>query len=90
MGVLILQGNPTPVTWCFVRRQGLEPPNPRGPDPATLIPLTRNEIAHLTATITRPAHDARHRLRWSRWRRRHQHRSRTCHYQRQTAHDQGI
>jgi hypothetical protein len=34
-------------------------------------------------------HDARHRLRWSRWRRRHQHQSRTYHHQRQTALDQG-
>ena len=46
-------------------------------------------LAMLTATLTRPAHDATHRLRWSRWRRRHQYRSRTCHYQRQTTHGQG-
>jgi hypothetical protein len=27
--------------------------------------------------------DARHRLRWPAWRRRRQHRAKTCHYQRQ-------
>jgi SRSO17 transposase len=59
------------------------------PAPAGLIPLTRNEIAHLLATvIIRPVHDPSHRLRWSRWRRRHQHRARTCHYKRQAAQDQ--
>jgi len=48
------------------------------------VPLTRNEIARLlTALVIWPARDARHRLRWSAWRRRHQHRARTCHYQRQ-------
>jgi hypothetical protein len=62
----------------------------RSPDPDGLIPLTRNEIAHLLATtIVRPAHDTSHRMRWSGWRRRHQYRSRTCHCQRQTAYDQG-
>jgi hypothetical protein len=56
------------------------------PDPDGQIPLTRNEIAHLIATlIISPARDPRHRLRWSHWRRRHQHRARTCHYQRQSA-----
>ena len=57
--------------------------------PAGLIPLTRNEIARLlSATLTRPAPDASHRLRWSYWRRRHhQYRSRTCHYQRQSDQD---
>ena len=54
------------------------------PGPAGQIPLTRNEIASLFAHLTsKPAHDARHRLRWSAWRRRHQHRAQTCHYQRQ-------
>ncbi len=56
----------------------------RGRPPAGQIPLTRNEIAVLfTALITHPAGDAWHRLRWSAWRRRHQQRVRTCHYQRQ-------
>jgi SRSO17 transposase len=60
------------------------------PGPAGQIPLTRNEIAHLLSSLTiRPAHDTSHQMRWSRWRRRHQHRARTCHYQRQTAEDQG-
>ena len=56
----------------------------RGPAAAGQIPLTRNEIARLLAALTaQPDRDARHRLRWSQWRRRHQHRARTCHYQRQ-------
>ena len=60
------------------------------PAPADQIPLTRNEIAHLLATVTAsPGRDAGHRLHWSHWRRRHQHRARTCHYQRQTTEDQG-
>jgi SRSO17 transposase len=62
----------------------------RGSSAADQIPLTRNEIAHLLSGITiRPAHDTTHRMRWSLWRRRHQHRARTCHYQRQAAQDQG-
>jgi SRSO17 transposase len=56
----------------------------RTPAPAGQIPLTRNEIAALFGMlITEPARDARHRLRWSAWRRRHQYRAKTCHYQRQ-------
>jgi SRSO17 transposase len=40
--------------------------------------------AHLLSSLTiRPAHDTSHQMRWSRSRRRHQHRARTCHYQRQ-------
>jgi SRSO17 transposase len=50
------------------------------------IPLTRNEIAHLIAALTiRPGRDTTPCLRWSRWRRQHQYRSRLCHYQRQAA-----
>ena len=57
------------------------------PPPAGMVPLTRNEIAHLTAAIiTEPAR-ARHRLRWSAWRRTHQHRARSCHYKHQAARD---
>jgi SRSO17 transposase len=57
--------------------------------PEDQIPLTRNEIAHLLATlIIAPAHSPGHRLHWSHWRRRHQHRARTCHYRRQTAQEQ--
>ena len=60
----------------------------RNPDPDGQIPLTRNEIASLfTHLITRPVHDAPHRMRWSAWRRRHQHRAQTCHYQRQATQD---
>jgi hypothetical protein len=52
--------------------------------PASQIPLIRNEIARLFATlIIQPRPDAWHRLRWSAWRRHHQHRVKTCHYQRQ-------
>jgi SRSO17 transposase len=54
------------------------------PPPEDQIPLTRNEIAALfAALIIDPANGTRHRLRWSAWRRRHQRRAKTCHYQRQ-------
>ena len=54
------------------------------PPPDDQIPLTRNEIAALFSTvIIEPARGTRRRLRWSAWRRRRQHRARTCHYQRQ-------
>src|SRR6266540_2080651 len=56
------------------------------PAPAGLIPMTCNEIQHLFAALAaRPTREAGHRLRWSLWRRRHQARARTCHYQRQAA-----
>jgi SRSO17 transposase len=58
----------------------------RARHPATpeLVPLSRNELRHLfAALVTAPVTDLAHRLRWSRWRRRHQARARTCHYQRQ-------
>jgi DDE superfamily endonuclease len=56
----------------------------RHPPPSRLIGLTCNEVQHLFATLAaRPAGDLGHRLRWSVWRRRHQARARTCHYQRQ-------
>jgi SRSO17 transposase len=56
----------------------------RHPPPAGLMSLTCNEVQHLFATLlARPAGDLDHRLRWSLWRRRHQARARTCHYQRQ-------
>jgi SRSO17 transposase len=62
----------------------------RSPAREELIPLTRNEVAHLLAsTIIRPASGTAHRMHWSHWRRRHQHRARTCHYQRQSAQEQG-
>jgi SRSO17 transposase len=55
-----------------------------GPPPTGQIPLTRNEISHLFAVLAlTPAHSPQHRLHWSTWRRRHQHRARTSHYQRQ-------
>ena len=56
----------------------------RRPPSAGLISLTCNEVQHLLAAlVTRPAGDLGHRLRWSVWRRRHQARARTGHYQRQ-------
>jgi hypothetical protein len=56
------------------------------PPPAGLIGLTCNEVQHLfAALVTRPGGDLGHRLHWSVWRRRHQARARTCHYQRQAA-----
>jgi SRSO17 transposase len=54
------------------------------PPPTRLISLTCNEVQHLfAALLVRPGGDLGHRLRWSRWRRRHQARARTCHYRRQ-------
>jgi SRSO17 transposase len=54
------------------------------PPPDDQIPLTRNEIAALFSTlIIDQVKDTRHRLRWSTWRRRRQHRAKTCHYLRQ-------
>jgi SRSO17 transposase len=56
----------------------------RSPAPDSQVPLTRNEISRLLATLViRPMHGIWHRLRWSAWRRRHQHRAQNCHYQRQ-------
>ncbi len=56
------------------------------PTPDDLISLTCNEIRHLfTVLIIKPTHDLAHRLRCSTWRRRHQHRAKTCHYQRRSA-----
>jgi len=56
------------------------------PAPTGLIHLTSNEIHHLLNTlIAQPINDARHRLRWSHWRRRHQHRAKISHYQRRAA-----
>jgi hypothetical protein len=56
------------------------------PPPPALIPLTCNEIQHLfAALLAQPTGDLANRLRWSVWRRRHQARARTCHYQRQAA-----
>jgi hypothetical protein len=58
------------------------------PPPDDQIPISRNEIATLfSILITGQVTDARHRARWPAWRRRHQHRARTCHYQRQAASD---
>ncbi|WP_443057585.1 IS701 family transposase [Streptomyces sp. IBSBF 2806] len=51
-----------------------------------LIPLTCSEIQRLfIELVVRPVHGTAHRLDWSHWRRRHQARSQTSHYQRQAA-----
>lgn len=54
-----------------------------GEDPAEpeLIPLTCHELLRLLRLLMLPAprRDAQHVLRWSIWRRRHQHRARICH-----------
>jgi SRSO17 transposase len=56
----------------------------RHPAPDGQVTLTRNEIAWLlSALINRPAPGRPQRLAWSAWRRRHQYRAKTCHYQRQ-------
>jgi hypothetical protein len=58
----------------------------RQPTPSGLISLTRSEVERLFAALFAVGvADMGHRLRWSTWRRRHQARSRTCHYQRQAA-----
>jgi SRSO17 transposase len=51
-----------------------------------LIPLTRNEIRRLfNGLLTHRVRDTMHHLHWSRWRRRHQARSRVSHYRRQAS-----
>lgn len=52
--------------------------------PEGLIPLTCNEIHHLSNVLSRPITNLRHRLRWSAWRRRHQHRAHTSHHRKRT------
>lgn len=53
------------------------------PAPEGLISLTCNEIHHLfNVLIAQPISNLWHRLTWSTWRRRHQHRAKTSHYQR--------
>lgn len=54
------------------------------PPPAGLIALTCNEIRRLlTAFVIEPTRSLACPEAWSHWRRRHQHRARTSHYQRQ-------
>jgi SRSO17 transposase len=56
------------------------------PAPAGLIALTCSEIRRLfTNQITEPGRAPTNTEDWSHWRRRHQHRARTSHYQRQEA-----
>lgn len=58
----------------------------RHPAPEGLISLTCNEIHHLiNVLLIKPISDLTHRLHWSSWRRRHQHRAKTSHYQRREA-----
>ena len=58
-----------------------------GRDAVDQIPLTRNEISRLLIASIGPARHA-DPLRWSAWRRHHQHRARISHYQRQAATEQ--
>ena len=53
------------------------------PKETDMIPLTCNEIRHLIVSAIAPDLDWRHRIRWSRWRRRHQATAKQLHYQRQ-------
>jgi SRSO17 transposase len=54
--------------------------------PEGLISLTCNEIHHLfNALVIESIRSIVHRLHWSTWRRRHQHRAKTSHYQRRAA-----
>ena len=61
---------------------------PLPPDGSGLIRLTRNEIRRLLAAMLAPAHTIEHVISWSDWRRQHQARARTSHYQRQATTDQ--
>ena len=49
-------------------------------DDEAMIPLTCNEIRRTRAALTRPHHTPDHITRWHRYRRRHQHKARRCHY----------
>ena len=61
---------------------------PDQPEDTDLIPLTRNEIAHLAAIAPLARlYPPGHHHRWSIWRRCHQHRARQCHYQRRWVSD---
>jgi hypothetical protein len=56
------------------------------PAPTDMIELTCAEIRRLFITLAvEPVRTVACPLRWSHWRRRHQHRARTSHYQRQQA-----
>ncbi|MGW6740648.1 hypothetical protein ACWGDX_07845 [Streptomyces sp. NPDC055025] len=52
-----------------------------GPAEKTMIELTRPELLRLVRAfvLPKPAVAPEHILRWSRWRRRHQHRAALCH-----------
>ena len=72
-----------------------EQPRPATHHPTAddLVPLTRQEIRRLftsmiTDTTTRIVRDVRQILAWSHWRRRHQSRGRTAHYDRRARQDQ--
>ena len=56
------------------------------PEPTGLVALTCNEIRRLlTILVTEPSRNLAYLQAWSHWRRRHQYRARTCHYQQQKA-----
>ncbi len=53
---------------------------------ANMIALTCNEVRHLLVSAIMPPPGWGHRIRWSRWRRRHQAIAKRLHYQRQHTH----
>jgi len=60
------------------------PTNTPATPPQTGWSTVLQRIQRLFITlVVQPLHDITHRLGWSDWRRRHQQRSRTSHYQRQ-------
>lgn len=60
----------------------------RQPPPDGMIPLTSSEIHHLLNVLpAQPDCSIPHRLRWSAWRRSHQHRARISHYQKRAEHE---
>jgi hypothetical protein len=69
---------------AFLTATAADQPTP--PTNTDMIPLTRNEIAHLLAvTLFTPTHPHQHRWDWSAWRRRRQYHAQRHHYHRREA-----
>ena len=73
------------LTHAFLSAMAATEPPPQGD---SLIRLTRNEIRRLIAAVTTPPHNHEHLMHWSTWRRKHQARARTSHYQRQAVQEE--
>jgi hypothetical protein len=74
---------PIPAPTSKITKSGLVCEHTLHPAPDGLIALTCNEIHRLfNRLILEPARRLPSPLTWSYWRRRHQHRARTSHYQR--------